>query len=294
MNLVVDTIQKPSKASIGNPVEIRPAEVRPEHAHLDPEIQRNFVEIEEILRKHAKVALWDQSGEQVLIQCNFSHVFLASAKTIMNLNVRCPECRAHAAEIIQEIYAKKQVDPALFEIRRINKFGQLSLRCVKREHKLQIPFGASIKHTPPDFCPECIVDGGDDKSPFVDMDLAGKLQALNTESFEFDFPDTNDSDPEFGSYAMRATQYGSDYSNPDFDLISDIDLEDMSPQHSRQNSPQHSPHSHDRCCSDVDAEFEDYFDKSDPEDPYQSLEYLFVQHADEYEAGKARAQAPVI
>jgi hypothetical protein len=81
-----------------------------------------------------------------------------------------------------------------------------------------------------------------------------------------------------------------DYASPDLDLISDID-----DTHSPQHSPRHSRKNSDRCCSDVDDEYVNYFgdpdDPSDPADPYQSLERLFIQHADEYDRCKAKALA---
>ena len=339
MNLHLGVLQKPDRLNIGTaaPAVSRlaaPPGISEEvFARLHQDIQENFSNIVEILRKHAKVPQWEESGELISIRCNFNHVFGLTAKDVMSSKVRCPACRIHAEEIFKEIYDKKQINTDVFEIRRINKFGQLSLRCLKRDHKLQITSGADFDHEVPDCCPECIVDSSAE-SPFVmprDMATAMRLQELNThnrldyDEMDFDrfmnISEPVDSDPEFGSYKMNPPGYQSDiddysspdfdkgYASPDFDLISDID-DTHSPWHSRKNSPQHSPrhshrnshrnsprHSHrnsDRCCSDVDDAYLNYFGDpadSDDGDPYKSLERLFIQHADEYDACKAKASS---
>jgi hypothetical protein len=310
MNLHLGVLQKPDRLNIGKAVAapklVAPAGI-PEDVfeRLHPDIQKNLSSIVEILRKHSKVPQWEESSDQISIRCNFNHVFRLSAIDVMNYRVRCPLCRVHAEEIFKEIYAKKQINTNVFEIRRINKFGQLSLRCLKSDHKLQISSGADFKHEVPDCCPECIVDDCPESSPFItpsDMGIAMRLQKLATRKEsdydELDFDrflrgsEVVDSDPEFGSYKMNSPEYQSDnddfgnagYDSPDLDLISDIE-DAHSPRHSRKNS--------DRCCSDVDDAYVNYFgdpdDPASPEDPYQSLERLFIQHADEYDACKARA-----
>jgi hypothetical protein len=367
MNLHLGVLQKPDRLNIGkapvpavhqlatpavnqlatpavNQLATPPGIPEDVFARLHPDIQKNFSTITEILRKHAKVPQWAESGESISIRCNFAHVFRLTAADVMNSKVRCPACRIHAEEIFKEIYDKKQINTEVFEIRRINKFGQLSLRCVKSDHKLQIAAGADFNYEVPDCCPECIVDSELEASPFVmpsDMAMAVRLQELNTrkrsayDEIDFDrfmqVPEYVDSDPEFGSYKMNPPGYQSDlddyaspefgdldkgYSSPDLDLISDIDDEhsplhsprDSSlrsslrsslhsprhlPRHSLLHSPRHSRGNSDRCCSDVDDAYANYFDdpadSDDPADPYKSLERLFIQYADEYDACKARA-----
>ena len=119
--------------------------------------------ITEILADCMKVPV-GESGDMIEIRCNFGHTFRLSPDDIEMLKVRCPTCKSDIAEISKDIYARKLVDPKVFSICRINTYGKLSLRCVKKNHKLQIAVIEGIICEVPGVCLECVVDSDSDDS----------------------------------------------------------------------------------------------------------------------------------
>lgn len=283
---------------------------------LHPNLQKHCDDILRVLETHKKTPIWTDSRDDIVVACNFHHTFRIPLRDIYELNVRCPKCKLDIANISRDIYSSGQVNSKVFRIIRINRFGQLTLKCVEKDHKCQITFVMPCspaeeppKNNVPDFCPECIADSaptnrmkirfpalslsessGDDvhDSDGVDRYLEHRTRV----NFDLDMED--DMDPDFSadhdfSHDPDLVEYDSD---PGF-LARMFDDNRSGCEHkSRESSPRAG------CCLDTDDAFESYFDDMEIEDirpkrPVDSigriLDSLISQNREEYE--KCRAMA---
>lgn len=234
---------------------------------LHKDIQKNHQKIQSILLKHLKVPLWESSSDQVTIRCNFQHTYNLSTKDILALRVRCPSCKNKIDEISLHLY--ENIDGKLFKIIRINRFGQVVLRCVNKNHKIRVAYNITQKDNDvPNYCPECIVDisspSNSKENSDDEMNLAERLQDINIarglgEGSESDT--IQDEWEEF--FGMDSYLHGNNspisdcYSNPDFDLFGDKTGYAISDIESN----------HDGCC---DSDYESYFDSIDVSSPILS------------------------
>lgn len=323
MNLIVEKIPpKPNRADIG-PIDTPPQTPNPlpgvsdeTFAKLHPDIQKNCKYVAKILLKHMKTPIWEESSDQIAVKCNFHHTFFTTIKKINTQNIRCPTCKTNIVNISKDIYEKKQIDPNTFKIIRINRYGQLSLTCVKKGHKLRVTYytPSTLEETPikndlPDYCFECVVDSTalgeqhiikpptlnlSDSEDSDDMSTAQKLQALNIKrhfgqelsSDESEFADSDMNEfTDFDAYLKeKADELEREYSNPDFDLDDTFNTN----LHSTSTLGKH----HQGCCSDNDNEFENYFENSPNNDIIAStIDMLIKRNQSEYNSCKLKAQS---
>lgn len=255
------------------------------HKKVNMEIANNQEKIQKILIKHGKVPVWKSSEQKVAVQCNFQHEYQLSVSEIMKHNVRCPQCRVHIDTIAQKIYASDKnstgIDPKMFKIVRINKYGQVVLRCLANDHKIRITYNTqltdSIKSFP-EYCPECVVDINSPSSKYTKVsknDLSGKSQSLNI----YEGSDEGDSDwDEYFKYDSFLHHGGDeDLFDSDGEIPMganhceslDFGILDIPDRHSESDSDseQHKPQS---CCDS--NEYDDYFDNISLSEPESSLE----------------------
>lgn len=144
------------------------------------------IKLQAILMKHLKIPVWDSPDDpepdpKITIQCNFHHTFTLSVEDILKYNVRCPQCRVGLDEIAKKIY--ESLDEKLFKVVRINRYGQLVLRCVENNHKIRMSYDVkSDENDVPGYCPECVVESNSPSHSVTLMDeadLAEQLEALN-------------------------------------------------------------------------------------------------------------------
>jgi hypothetical protein len=277
----------PNREAIGPPEDAEELDFESKaiECSLPSEIQKNlhhdvlekYAKVTEILMKHLKIPLWQSSvatSKNITILCNFQHEFTTSLENILDLNVRCTECRTKIDEISQIIYTKEsQLKQDAFKIIRINRFGQLVIRCVSKNHKIRIPYNIQLiqeSNDIPKYCPECIVENSSPSSKTSNMsdeiEFAKSLQNISIHQ-EDDSMDDWENFFKYDSYLHEGGNKDEDtFENPDFDLCdtptgyaieTDSDSEQFTPG-SRKNSD----------------EYEDYFDNiemSDDEFPPVSL-----------------------
>lgn len=243
----------------------------------------------DILSKHAKTPTWGAPGEKITITCNFHHEFQLTATEIMEEKVRCPACRVNIKSISQIFYDKKLVNPEIFQVVRINRFGRVSLRCTK-DHKIQVNF---IVPKPPDLtwisdapesCPECASDDNDQECWINDADLAERLQSLMTrrlletgELGEDEFGERGEDEDkddfgergedEFGEFGdlgeddlgELGEDDGSDSVSGGMDFDSYVRKKASYVDRHTVDFDLDDAHAHKGCCAEVDFDFENYF-----------------------------------
>lgn len=201
------------------------------------------IKLQAILMKHLKIPVWEskedpKKEEKITIKCNFHHTFQLSADNILKGNVRCPQCRVGIEEIAKKIY--ETLDEKLFKVVRINRYGQLVLRCVENNHKIRLSYDVqSDENELPEYCPECIVESNSPPHSSLkdEAKLAEHLEAISLgrglsegesdedwdEYFKYDtfLHQGGDLDMEdiFGSDGGPSDE--DTYKNYDFDLLGD-------------------------------------------------------------------------
>lgn len=241
-------------------------------------LRLNKDEIQNILMKHLKVPDWESSNDltQITVVCKFKHKTQMSIKSIMRLKVRCTECRSKITELSEIIYTSG-IDKKIFAIVRINKLGQVVLRCLARDHKMRITYDIQHPQDLPTYCPECIVDSSS-PSKSNEMDLAKHLQAINLAR---GLGKDSESDAEeyfkYDSYLHHGGNKDEEYSNPDFDME---DFDAFTPTgyavDTDSDDHQHEPGG---CCSDND--YENYFDSIPFGDELKSIEDVVAEELED-------------
>lgn len=119
----------------------------------------NKAEIHNILTKNRKTPDWESSTEKyVTIVCNFNHTTNMDIKKISSGKVRCSECRLNINKLSEIMYSSG-IDGKIFTIIRIDKHGQVVLRCVSRDHKMVIIYDMKdLSQEIIKYCPECVVE----------------------------------------------------------------------------------------------------------------------------------------
>ena len=146
---------------------------------LHNDILRNEHMITSLLEKYLKLPVWEISSQcscvnqkctcaevNIGVCCNFRHTFIIPLQEVMSEDLRCPQCKLDFDKIKKNIYFNEQgkcpsnkVDKTKFIIIRINRFGQVVLRCKQNDHKLRIEYNIPIESNEiPQYCPQCIVD----------------------------------------------------------------------------------------------------------------------------------------
>jgi hypothetical protein len=241
--------------------DIGSEEVKDIYSEEVVELHLDKVAIQNILMKHLKIPYWESSTEEkITVVCNFNHKTLMSAKSIVQMKVRCSECRSKITELSEIIY-NSGLDKKIFAIVRINKLGKVVLRCLSREHEMRITYDIQNSKDLPTYCPECIIDSSP-SSKSDEMDLAKHLQSINLARGL-----GNDS----GSYMEEYFKYDSclHHGGDKYEKNIDFDMTDMADMiiDAESDTEQHHPGG---CCSDND--YENYFDKIPFGDELKSVE----------------------